>query len=644
MEGLSVILTPLIAFLIIWTFGRKIGDLGSGILASVAAGLTTIFSLVITPKAIHNPIHIKLYNFLPIDNYTLQIGFYFDSLSSIMTLVVTFVATLIFIYSIGYMKNEFGKWVFKFYAYLSLFLFSMLLIVLSDNLLGIFFGWEGVGLASYLLIGYYHNQKKATKASFEAFVMNRIGDWLFIFGIIYTFYLFGTLDIVDIFAKVESVDKYALGIATMLLFGGAVGKSGQFPLHTWLPNAMAGPTPVSALLHAATMVAAGVYMVARLYPVFEATPQTLKLIVVIGAVTMTMAALAGAVHNDIKKIIAFSTMSQLGYMFVALGVGDEGGAMFHLTTHAFFKALLFLAAGAVITAFHHHLYDIFKMGGLKKYMPVSYVAFMIGALSLAGVVPFIGFWSKDRIIASMYEWSGVLGVIGTTVAFITAYYSFREGFLVFHGGDRWREYLGKEVKEVEGVMSVPMGLLGFVTILSGIFGLWLEHWYVGVIGGEEKGIRLSVVVVSLGVAVLGIWLAYAVYVKEVIDYRKAYVALKAIHTTFKEQFFTEKLYHNILAGGYMQASIYSFKFIDRGLIDGFINTLYKNFFSFVRFLWKNLDIKIIDLIIHESVLTAFRIGRVSRQLQTGLLNHYILFLTIGVVVILGIMLYILDRL
>ncbi|RUM29770.1 MAG: NADH-quinone oxidoreductase subunit L [Aquifex sp.] len=644
MEGLFVILTPLIAFLIILAFGRKIGDLGSGILASVAAGLTTIFSLVVTLKAIHNPIHIKLYNFLPIDNYTLQIGFYFDSLSSIMTLVVTFVATLIFIYSIGYMKDEFGTWTFKFYAYLSLFLFAMLLIVLSDNLLGIFFGWEGVGLASYLLIGYYHKQKKATNASFEAFVMNRIGDWLFIFGIIYTFYLFGTLDIVDIFAKVESVDKYALGIATMLLFGGAVGKSGQFPLHTWLPNAMAGPTPVSALLHAATMVAAGVYMVARLYPVFEATPQTLKLIVVIGAVTMTMAALAGAVHSDIKKIIAFSTMSQLGYMFVALGVGDEGGAMFHLTTHAFFKALLFLSAGAVITAFHHHLYDIFKMGGLKKYMPVSYVAFMIGALSLAGVVPFSGFWSKDRIIASMYEWSGVLGVIGTIVAFITAYYSFREGFLVFHGQERWREHYGKEVKEVEGVMTVPMGLLGFVTVLSGIFGLWLEHWYVGVIGGEEKGIHLSVAVVSLGVAVLGIWLAYAVYVKEVIDYRKAYGALKAIHTTFKEQFFTEKLYHNILAGGYMQASRYSFKFIDRGIIDGFINALYKNFFSFVRFLWKNLDIKIIDLIIHESVLTAFRVGKISRQLQTGLLNHYILFLTIGVVVILGIMLYILDRL
>ncbi|WP_459776193.1 NADH-quinone oxidoreductase subunit L [Aquifex pyrophilus] len=631
------------AFMVILVFGRKIGDLGSGIIASVGAGLTTLFSLVVALKAIHEPIHIKLYSFLPISDYTLKLGFYFDSLSSLMALVVSFVATLIFVYSIGYMRDEFGKWVFKFYAYLSLFLFAMLLIVLSDNLLGIFFGWEGVGLASYLLIGYYHNQKKATNASFEAFVMNRIGDWLFIFGIIYTFYLFGSLDILEIFPKVEEVNKYALGVATMLLFGGAVGKSGQFPLHTWLPNAMAGPTPVSALLHAATMVAAGVYMVARLYPMFEATPQTLKLIVVIGALTMTMAALAGAVHNDIKKIIAFSTMSQLGYMFVALGVGDKGGAMFHLTTHAFFKALLFLAAGAVITAFHHHLYDIFKMGGLKKYMPITYVAFMVGALSLAGVFPFSGFWSKDRIVASMYEWSGVLGILGTIVAFVTAYYSFREGFLVFHGKERWREFYNKEVHEVEGVMTVPMGILGFVTVLSGLFGLWLEHWYVGLIGGEEKGIHLSVALVSLGVAVGGIWLAWAVYVKEVIDYRRAYESLKFIHTTFKEQFFTEKLYHNVIGGGYLSVSRLTFKGVDRGLIDGFINLLYKNFFKFVKFLWKNLDIKIIDLLIHESVLSAFRIGRVSRQLQTGLLNHYIIFLTLGVVVMLGVMLYLLER-
>ena len=606
MEGLIVLLTPLITFLIVLAFGRKIGDFASGVLTSVSAALTFLFSLAVTFKAVHNPIHIKLYNFIPISDYTLTLGLYFDALSSIMASVVTFVATLIFIYSIGYMKDEFGHWTFKFYAYLNLFLFAMLLIVLSDNLLGIFFGWEGVGLASYLLIGYYHTQKKATKASFEAFTMNRIGDWLFIFGIIYTFYLFGSLEILDIFPKVEEVNKYALGMATMLLFGGAVGKSGQFPLHTWLPNAMAGPTPVSALLHAATMVAAGVYMVARLYPMFEATPQTLKLIVLIGAITMTMAALAGAVHEDIKKIIAFSTMSQLGYMFVALGVGDKGGAMFHLTTHAFFKALLFLAAGAVITAFHHHIYNIFQMGGLKKYMPVTYVAFMIGALSLAGIVPFPGFWSKDRIIASMYEWSGVLGIIGTVVAFITAYYAFREGFLVFHGEERWRKVYEKEVHEVEGVMTVPMGVLGFVTVLVGIFGLWLEHSYVHWIGGEEKGLHLSVAVVSSLVAIGGIWLAYSVYVKRVIDYERAYESLKALHTVFKEQFFTEKLYHNVIAASYLMYSRTLYATFERLFIDGIVNSTYP---------------------------IVQGLGGLLKLLQVGKINWYAAWISIGLAII-----------
>ncbi|RUM30473.1 MAG: NADH-quinone oxidoreductase subunit L, partial [Aquifex sp.] len=319
-----------------------------------------------------------------------------------------------------------------------------------------------------------------------------------------------------------------------------------------------------------------------------------------------MAALAGAVHNDIKKIIAFSTMSQLGYMFVALGVGDKGGAMFHLTTHAFFKALLFLAAGAVITAFHHHIYDIFKMGGLKKYMPVTYVAFMIGALSLGGVFPFSGFWSKDRIVASMYEWSGVLGVLGTIVAFITAYYAFREGFLVFHGRERWREIYEKGVGEVEGVMSVPMGLLGFLTVLSGIFGLWLEHWYVELIGGEEKGLHLSVAIVSLGVAVAGIWLAWAVYVKGVIDYKRAYESLKFIHTTFKEQFFTEKLYHNLIAGGYLTYSRSLYSTVERLFIDGIVNVTYP----------------VVELL-----------GSILKFFQNGRLSWYVMGLATGLTII-----------
>ncbi|EDP76492.1 NADH-quinone oxidoreductase subunit L [Hydrogenivirga sp. 128-5-R1-1] len=564
-----VVFSPLVAFLVIGFLGRQIGDKASGVITVIASAISFVSSLFVLSHSLHTPVQIKLYEFLPLEGYTLTVGFYFDALSSITTAVVTFVATLIFIYSIGYMHDEFGKWTYKFYAYLSLFLFAMLLIVLSDNLLGIFFGWEGVGLASYLLIGYYHNLKKATNASLEAFVMNRIGDWLFIFGIIATFLIFNTLDIVEIFQKIPTTQSALIGLATLLLFGGAVGKSGQLPLHTWLPNAMAGPTPVSALLHAATMVAAGVYMVARLYPLFEAAPQTLKVVAVIGGLTALFAALAATSHTDMKKIIAFSTMSQLGYMFLALGVGDKGGAMFHLTTHAFFKALLFLAAGSVITAFHHKLYDIYNFGGLKKYMPVTYASFTIGALALAGVFPLSGFWSKDRLIGSYYEASFVWGLLGTIVAFLTAYYIFREGFVVFHGEERFRKIDPHEPKEVSSVMTVPMVILGVMAVIAGFF----EGWYVHAVGGEHKEIHLNIAIMSVGIAILGIVLAYGVFVRRFLDPEKTYDSLKALHTTFKEQFFTEKLYHGILAAGYMSYSRVLFAVGERQFIDGVVNGL-----------------------------------------------------------------------
>ena len=639
MEGIFVLLMPLFAFLVIAFFGRKIGDLTSGVIAVLGGAFSFVFSLYMVFKSLHTPIQTKLYEFLPLEGYTLTVGFYFDALSSITAAVVTFVATLIFLYSIGYMEDEFGKWVYKFYAYLSLFLFAMLLIVLSDNLLGIFFGWEGVGLASYLLIGYYHNLKKATNASLEAFVMNRIGDWLFIFGIISTYLIFNTLDIVQIFQKVPTTQSAMIGLATLLLFGGAVGKSGQLPLHTWLPNAMAGPTPVSALLHAATMVAAGVYMVARLYPLFESAPQTLKVVAVIGGLTALFAALAATSHTDMKKIIAFSTMSQLGYMFLALGVGDRGGAMFHLTTHAFFKALLFLAAGSVITAFHHRLYDIYNFGGLKKYMPVTYASFTIGALALSGVFPLSGFWSKDRLIGSYYEASFVWGLLGTIVAFLTAYYIFREGFVVFHGEERYRDIDPHEPKEVGAVMTVPMVVLGVMAVIAGFF----EGWYMHAVGAEHKEIHMNVAVTSVSVGLIGILIAYLVFVKRIVSSEGMASALTPLRVTFKEQFFTERFYHRGLARGYMLFSKTAYYVGDRFLIDGFINTAYRLFFRFAKDVWKAFDIKSIDIFIHWLAFNVFRSGRVLRNIQTGLLNNYVLFLLVGIIVVLGIMLYALDR-
>ncbi|MCS7263002.1 MAG: NADH-quinone oxidoreductase subunit L, partial [Aquificaceae bacterium] len=528
MESIAVLLSPLVAFLLIALFGSRMGDMPSAILCILGGAFSFLFSLHATFKALREPFSVPLYQFLHLGDYSLTLGLLFDPLSSVTASVVTFVATLIFVYSIGYMHELFGQWTFKFYAYLSLFLFAMLLIVLSDNLLGIFFGWEGVGLASYLLIGYFHTQKKASNASFEAFVLNRVGDWLFLFGIITTFYLFGSLSLTDIFSKVSQVDKTLLFLACLLLFGGAVGKSGQLPLHTWLPNAMAGPTPVSALLHAATMVAAGVYLVARLYPMFESSPQSLKVVAFVGGLTALFAALAATSHTDIKKIIAFSTMSQLGLMFLALGLGDKASAMFHLTTHAFFKALLFLAAGSVIHAFHHKVYSIYETGGLRKHMPVTYTSFMVGALALAGIFPFSGFWSKDLIISTAYESGFLWGVLTSVVSFLTAYYIFREGFVVFHGAEH------RVGHEAGSVMTVPMVVLSVMAVVAGFF----ESWYVGTLGAHKQ-LHWQVAVLSVAVGLGGIALAYLVYVKGLVDPSKAYESLKPLHATFKEQFFTE---------------------------------------------------------------------------------------------------------
>ena len=626
-----ILLSPLIAFLVIGLFGSRLGDMASAILCVLGGLFSFLFSLWATTKALQEPFSVKLYDFLPLGNYTLSLGLYFDPLSSITASVVTFVATLIFIYSIGYMSNLFGQWTFKFYAYLSLFLFAMLLIVLSDNLLGIFFGWEGVGLASYLLIGYFHTQKKAANASLEAFTLNRIGDWFFLFGIITSFYLFGTLNIVEIFSKLSEIDKALLGLACLLLFGGAVGKSGQLPLHTWLPNAMAGPTPVSALLHAATMVAAGVYMVARLYPMFENAPQSLKVVAVIGGLTALFAALAATSHTDIKKIIAFSTMSQLGLMFLALGLGDKVAAMFHLTTHAFFKALLFLSAGSIIHAFHHHIHDIYEAGNLKKYMPITYASFLVGSLALSGIFPLSGFWSKDMIVATAYEASFGWGLLASVVSLLTAYYIFREGFVMFHGKER---HHGEEPHESPGVMLIPMVILSIMAVVAGFF----EGWYSKVFGAEKE-IHLNIAVLSVAIGLTGITIAYVVYIKGIINPEKAYEALKPLHTTFKEQFFTERLYHRVFAKGYMSISRVLFLVGDRFIIDGFLNLLNFLYFRVVKFLWMKLDIMLVDLLINGVARLTYWTGKKVRNIQTGLLNNYVSFLLMGVILILGIILY-----
>jgi NADH-quinone oxidoreductase subunit L len=634
MDALLIILFPFTAFLLVGLFGRRLGDLPSAIITVLGSALAFLFSIPALLKVLNSPFSVKLYDFISFGTYTLTLGLYFDPLSAITTSLVCLVSTLIFIYSIGYMENLFGQWTYKFYAYLSFFLFSMLLIVLSDNLVGMFFGWEGVGLASYLLIGYFHQQKYAANSALEAFVMNRIGDWLYLFGIFSIFYLFGSLNLLEIFSKVKEIDPNLLGLAVLLLFGGAVGKSGQVPLHTWLPNAMAGPTPVSALLHSSTMVAAGVYMVARLYPIFESAPQSLKVVALIGGLNALFASLAATSHTDIKKIIAFSTMSQLGLMFLALGIGDRSSAMFHLTTHAFFKALLFLSAGSIIHAFHHHARDIYEVGGLKKHMPITYATFFVGALALAGIFPFAGFWSKDLIIASSYEADFGLGVFVSFVSFLTAYYIFREGFVMFYGPERHKGHFEEEPHEAPSVMLVPMVVLAVGSTVVGFF----EGWYMSALK-EHKETHLNIAISSVAITLLGIVLAYLVFVKRFLDPEKLYQSLKPVHTTFKEQFFAERLYHKGFAKGYMELSRGLFLAGDRFLIDGFINLLNFLYFRVVKFLWIKLDIYTVDLLVNGVAKFSFRFGRRASLIQTGLLNNYVAFLLFGLVVLLGIIIY-----
>jgi len=371
-------------------------------------------------------------------------------------------------------------------------------------------------------------------------------------------------------------------------------------------------------------------MVARLYPIFESAPQSLKGVAVIGGLTALLASLSATSHTDIKKIIAFSTMSQLGLMFLALGIGDRSSAMFHLTTHAFFKALLFLSAGSIIHAFHHHVHDIYEVGNLRKYMPITYATFFVGALALAGIFPFSGFWSKDLIIGSAYEVSFGLGLFVSFVSFLTAYYIFREGFVMFYGKERHK----KEPHESEPIMLVPMVILAVGSVVVGFF----EGWYMGLFG-EHRQLHLSVAISSVVIALMGIGLAYVVFVKGLLDSEKLYESLKPIHTTFREQFFTEKLYHKVLAGGYMKISRGLFLAGDRFLIDGFINLLNFLYFRVVKFLWIKLDVFTVDLFVNGVAKLSFRSGKRASLLQTGLLNNYVAFLLIGLVVLIGIIIY-----
>ncbi|MDB9818652.1 NADH-quinone oxidoreductase subunit L [Pelagibacterales bacterium] len=578
----------------------------------------------------HSIVHIKLFDWIAVGSFIVSWAIYVDPVTRIMLIVISSVSALVHIYSIGYMSHDNSKP--RFMAYLSLFTFAMLALVTADNFLQLFFGWEGVGLASYLLIGFWYKKPTANAASIKAFVVNRVGDFGLALGIFSIFYLFGTLDYQEVFSKAESLVAGTSGISNtidflgfkigslnlicFLLFIGAMGKSAQIFLHTWLPDAMEGPTPVSALIHAATMVTAGVFLIVRCSPMYDLAPDILSLITFIGATTAIFAASIGLVQNDIKRIIAYSTCSQLGYMFFAIGVGAYGAAMFHLFTHAFFKALLFLGAGSVIHAVSDEQ-DIRKMGGLYNYIPFTHMLMIIGTISLMGFPFTAGYYSKDAIIESAYlassGFSSYAFIIGLLGVLMTSFYSWRLMFLTFNGTTRIEEKDIVNIHESPKVMLIPLIVLAVGALFSGFF---FKDYFIGssseLFWGnsialhhhEHQHIPFLIYYAPMMLGFLGLFLAWYMYLKN-----------KSMPSNIVK--LNGPLYKFLLNKWYFD-ELYSFIFVRPAKAIGY-------------FLWKFFDGYIIDGFgpdgIAKSVLS---LSKKAKSIQTGYIYHYAFAILIGV--------------
>ncbi len=638
MEVATVFL-PLIGAIIAGLFGRYIGAKGASILTSSLLTLSGIFSWILFFDIIYGagPRPIELFSWIAVGDFEFSWALKMDQLTAVMLVVVTTVSAVVHWYSIGYMHHDPG--IPRFFAYLSLFTFFMLMLVTSDNLVQLFFGWEGVGLASYLLIGFWYNKPSANAAAIKAFLVNRVGDFGFALGIFATFVLFETVQLDTIFAAVPGKadatlvfldwEFHAMTIICLLLFLGAMGKSAQLGLHTWLPDAMEGPTPVSALIHAATMVTAGVFMVCRLSPMFEYSETALMVVTVVGASTAFFAATVGLTQNDIKRVIAYSTCSQLGYMFFAAGVSAYGAAMFHLFTHAFFKALLFLGSGCVIHAMSDEQ-DMRKMGGIWKLVPVTYAYMWIGSLALAGVgIPgvfgFAGFYSKDVILES--SWAANSGVgyyafwLGIAAAFMTAFYSWRLLFMTFHGKTRADERVFAHVHESPKIMTVPLAVLAIGAIIAGFVGhnAFIGDGY-GAFWGESlkmlpdhtalaeaHHVPLWVKLLPLVMGAGGIWLAYRMYIQ---------------HPGMAERW---KNYHK---------ELYAFS-LNKWYFDELYDRIFvRPAFALGKFFWKKGDSTVIDGFGPDGVASlSRRIAVRMSWLQSGYVYHYAFAMLIGVVVL-----------
>lgn len=611
-------LIPLLGF-VINGLGRNslskgvIGFIGSSVIfISFAISLGIFFELGADAVKSHE---IFLFNWISAGKLDIPLSFLVDPLSSLMLLIVTGVGFLIHIYSIGYMHNDEGFG--KFFSYLNLFIFFMLLLVLGSNYIVMFIGWEGVGLCSYLLIGFWYTNSSYASAAKKAFVMNRIGDLGFLLGVFLIFSTFGSVEFGKIFPQAATMlpGNGTIALIALLLFIGACGKSAQLPLFTWLPDAMAGPTPVSALIHAATMVTAGIYMIARSNLLFDLAPMIQHVIAIVGLATALVAAIIALTQTDIKKVLAYSTVSQLGYMFLGLGVGAYNGAFFHVITHAFFKALLFLCAGSVIHALHHEQ-DMRHMGGLRKKLPLTFLTMLIGTIAIAGLPPFSGFFSKDEILAHVYMHDKVMWGIAVLGAFLTAFYMFRMLFLTFYGKYRGTHYAEEKIHESPKSMTVPLIVLAVLSAIGGVIGIpealggshWLSHWLAPVIKHAAESPDHATEYALMGVSVVGVLIsiavAYGKYVKQNHIPVPDEVKRPALASLSYHKFYFDEIYEVLIRKPLDAISGFFFKIVDSKILDGIVN----------GFGWSTSEA-----------------SKGLRLLQTGNVGFYIFMMVVGII-------------
>jgi NADH-quinone oxidoreductase subunit L len=640
---LWIVLAPLVGAIVAGLFGRVIGRRGAHTVTIAGVAIATVLSWLVFEHHVLDGAPAfdgTLYIWGQVGDLTMQVGFLVDRLSATMALVVTFVSLMIHVYTIGYMHDDPGYQ--RFFSYISLFTFAMLMLVLSNNFLQLFFGWEAVGVVSYLLIGFWYTRESAIYANLKAFLVNRVGDFGFLLGIGGILMYFGSLHYGTVFAQAPEVagatmniwgeaEWQVLTVICILLFVGAMGKSAQFPLHVWLPDSMEGPTPISALIHAATMVTAGIFMVARMSPLFELSETALTFVMVIGAITAFFMGLLGLVQHDIKRVVAYSTLSQLGYMTVALGVSAYSVAVFHLVTHAFFKALLFLAAGSVIIAMHHEQ-DMRRMGGLRKYMPITWITSLIGSLALIGFPGFAGFFSKEHIIEAVHA-SGIPGaplvhLMVVAGVFVTALYSFRMYFLVFHGEERMDEHTREHLHETPAVVTVPLMALAIPSVVVGwmlvdwvlsgrLFGdaifVLPGHDVVAAIREQfhgELGFTLhGFVTLPFWLAVAGVATAWYLYVHRPELPARIAERFGSAYRVLVEKYYFDEFNAFVFAGG------------ARGI---------------GRLLWRLGDVRIIDgLVVNGSAKVVGWFSGIVRHVQSGYLYHYAFAMILGLLLLMG---------